>query len=135
MASWRPGRNLHVVDYASGRVLEAAGDAEDDSDHCSYLTCAQYVGRDHILAAGTNRGGVRLLRRSGSGLLSPVASVREIPDVYDVELQGGARKHQSLLHATGSHQGEDTGQGTLESKVPRIRKLRKSQLSGIFLNF
>ena len=37
---------LQVLDYSTGRPVEEYRDLEiDDGEHCSYLTCAQFIGR------------------------------------------------------------------------------------------
>ncbi len=45
--SRRPRDQVQVLDYSTGRPLENYADLEkDDGEHCSYPTCAQFMGEE-----------------------------------------------------------------------------------------
>ena len=46
VAHWRPWRNLQFIDYSTGAVTN---EVEADPLNPHYLTCAQYLGKDHIV--------------------------------------------------------------------------------------
>ena len=48
VAHWRPWRNLQFIDYSTGAVTN---EVEADPLNPHYLTCAQYLGKDHIFLA------------------------------------------------------------------------------------
>jgi hypothetical protein len=79
VASWRPDNQLQVFDYASGTVRENLEPALQPH----YLTCAKYLGKDYIVAGGTNRGIVRIYDRHKGTIL---ATVREISRVSDIDV-------------------------------------------------
>ena len=66
----------------------------------SYLTCGQYLGKDLLVCAGSNRGSVRLYDQSRGGA-APVAAVREIPGVYDLDVS--RKVGNKFVITSGSH--------------------------------
>lgn len=80
VAHWRPWRNLQFLEYSSGNVI---GEVEPDLQHPHYLTCAQYVGKDCVIAAGTDRSIVKLIDRHTKSVF---ATVKEVGAVYDIDV-------------------------------------------------
>ena len=58
VAHWRPWRNLQFIDYSTGAVTN---EVEADPLNPHYLTCAQYLGKDHIVVGGTDRSIVKII--------------------------------------------------------------------------
>ena len=77
VACWRGQHQLQVLDYGSGEVM---ADIEPERQ-TSYLSCVQYLGRDHLMTGGTDHSIFRVvdlkkkktvasIRNLGSGILS-----------------------------------------------------------------
>lgn len=57
---------------------------EPDPLYPHYLTSAQYLGKDHVVAAGTDKSIVRVIDRHS---LNVLATIKDIGAVYDVDVQ------------------------------------------------
>ena len=79
VAHWRPWRNLQFIDYSTGAVTN---EVEADPLNPHYLTCAQYLGKDHIVVGGTDRSIVKVIDKH---TLTTVASIKDVGAVYDVD--------------------------------------------------
>ena len=100
VASWRPDNQLQIVDYSTAKA-RLQFEPEPQS---TYLTCAQYLGKDFIVAGGTNRGIVRIYDRHRGTV---VATVREISGVYDIDVpRRGAAHGAAAAAAAGGGGGQ-----------------------------
>ncbi len=80
VAHWRPWRNLQFLDYASGGVII---EIDADPQVPNYLTSAQYVGKDHVVAGGTDRSIVKIIDRHAKNV---IATVKDLGAIYDIDV-------------------------------------------------
>ena len=57
-------------------------EVEADPHNPHYLTCAQYLGKDHIMVGGTDRSIIKIIDRH---TLTSVASLKDIGAVYAID--------------------------------------------------
>ena len=71
---------LKFLDYATGGILN---EAEMDANNPHYLTCAQYIGKEHVVVGGTDRSLVKVFERHNLNL---VATIKDVGPVYDLDV-------------------------------------------------
>ena len=67
------------MDYSTGSVVN---EVEADSQNPHYLTCAQYLGKDHIVVGGTDRSLIKIIDKH---TLATLASIKDVGAVYDID--------------------------------------------------
>lgn len=65
-----------------------------------YLTSAQYLGKDYIVAAGTDRSIVKIIDRHAKTVL---ANIKEIGAVYDVDVASKGQLAGNKFIVTSRH--------------------------------
>ena len=85
VAHWRPWRNLQFLDYSNGNVIN---EVEADPQNPHYLTCAQYIGKDHVAIGGTDRSLVKIIDKH---TLTTLASIKDIGAIYDLDVNTKAQ--------------------------------------------
>ena len=85
-----------MLDYGSGEVI---ADIEPERQS-SYLSCVQYLGRDHLMAGGTDHSVFRVVDLKKK---KTVASIRNLGSgILSVDCQ--RRKHISKIAVNGDTQ-------------------------------
>ena len=96
VASWRGANQLQLIDYGSGEIIS---DLEPERQS-SYLSCVQYLGRDHLMAGGTDHSIFRVVEMKRK---KTVASIRNLgPGILSVDCQ--KRGHISKIAVNGDTQ-------------------------------
>lgn len=54
-----------------------------DANNPHYLTCAQYIGKEHVVVGGTDRSLVKVFERHNLNL---VATIKDVGPVYDLDV-------------------------------------------------
>ena len=72
VAHWRPWRNLQFLDYNTGNIIQEM-DADPNNPH--YLTSAQYIGKDYVVAGGTDKSIVKVIDRMS---LTTLATIKDV---------------------------------------------------------
>ena len=85
-----PENQLRLIDYATGKCIENF--EPELTPH--YLSCAQTIGKELIVAGATNKGKVKIVDRHKK---VSVASLTDMPNVFDIDvvkktLPGGAHR-------------------------------------------
>ena len=96
VACWRGSNQLQVFDYGSGEVISEL----EPERQSSYLSCVQYLGRDHLMAGGTDHSIFRVVDLKKK---KTVASIKNLgPGILSVDCQ--KRGHISKIAVNGDTQ-------------------------------